>query len=440
MNDARKIKQGLTAMLRRFPWRIEVTDWTGDRYRLGGDEPHWYPHPLVVRFREAAPGLRLLAFDGRGFLEDFLAQRADLAGNLFLLTTIRDHLFMELTWGQTLRHLLHYIPFQSISRAKVNVKSHYDIPEDLTGAYLDQAYHSYSCALFAEPWRMDPEEALRAGTGRDDDWDSLERAQYRKFKDAVDFLKPSAGDTLLDIGCGYGGQLRVALECHPFGKASGWTCSSVQTRLGREYLAAEQPQERWAIHEGDYREDHRIYDHMTSTGMICHVGPRGLIPYVRWVNAHMRPGGRYMHHCMMHNDNIRGTQPRAIGVAFNHDYVWPGFHWFSLSEHVEALQTSGFLIDKLVDLSPHYAKTVFCWYLRLMRIRDRFIRRLGVAQFRTWQVYLAGGAESFRGIRNGVFRIYCTKGKHYYEPALDKEPIHTLGDLYTAGSEWGKGR
>jgi hypothetical protein len=87
---------------------------------------------------------------------------------------------MELTWGQTLRHLLHYLPFQSIPRAKVNVKTHYDIPEELTDAYLDGVYHSYSCALFEEPWRMDPEEGLRTGGGRDDDWDSLERAQHRK--------------------------------------------------------------------------------------------------------------------------------------------------------------------------------------------------------------------------------------------------------------------
>lgn len=436
MNDAKRIRHGLVSMLRRFPWRIEVADWTGDRYRLGGDEPHWFGAPLSVRFREAGPGLRLLAFDGRGFLEDFLAQRVDLEGNLFLLTAIRDHLFLQLDWRQTLRHLLHYLPFQTIPRAKANVKSHYDIPEELTGAYLDQAYHSYSCALFEEPWRMDPAEALRVGGGADDAWDSLERAQFRKFKDAADFLKPAPGDTMLDIGCGYGGQLRVALALHPFGKASGWTCSSVQTRLGREYLTSEQPPERWEIREGDYREDHGIYDHMTSTGMICHVGPRGLLPYVKWVHAHMRPGGRYLHHCMMHNEKVHGTQPRAIGVAFNHDYVWPGFHWFSLAEHVTALQETGFIIDKAVDLSPHYAKTVFCWYLRLLRIRDRFIHRLGVPTFRAWQVYLSGGAETFRGFRNGVFRLYCTKRKNYYAPERDKDPLPTLGELFTAKTRW----
>lgn len=421
-------------MLRRFPWRIDVADWTGDRYRLGGDEPHWFAAPLVVRLREAAPGLRLLDYDGRGFLEDFLRQKVDLEGNLFLLTAVRDHLFVQLTWWQTLLHLRHYLPFQDIRRAKVNVKSHYDIPEELTDAYLDAVYRSYSCALFEEPWRMDPAEAVRPGAGRDDRWDSLERAQHRKFADAVDFIRPSAGENLLDVGCGYGGQLRVALERHPFGRVAGWTCSNVQARKGRESLSAEYPPDRWEIHEGDYREERRVFDHVASTGMICHVGPRGLWPYVRWVRAHMRPGGRYIHHCMMHNERIHGDQSRAVGVSFNHDYVWPGFHWFSLSEHVDALQSLGFIVDKAVDLSPHYAKTVFCWYLRMMRIRDTFIRRCGVAQFRAWQVYLAGGAETFRGLRNSVYRLYCTRRPLYYDPSLDEDPIRTHGDLYTARS------
>ncbi len=391
MPEATKIRTSLIAMFRRFPWRVDVTDWEGARYALGGNEPHWFGDTLKVRFRAPGPARRILAMDGRGFLEDFLAEKVDLFDNLFLLTTIRDHFFIQLTFPQILRHALHYLPFQNIARARANVKSHYDIPEELLERYLDGVYQAYSCALFEDPWRMDHAEALRTGSGRDDDWDSLERAQYRKFKDAVDFLKPSPGETLLDIGCGYGGQLEVALDHHPFGRVSGWTHSSNQHAKALARLSRF-PAERSSVREGDYREDHSMYDHITSTGMICHVGPRGLIPYVRWVRDHIRPGGRYVHHCMMHNDKVYGTQLRAVGISFCHDYVWPGFHYFSLPDHIDALQTNGFQVDRAVDLSPHYAKTVFCWYLRFMRIRDRFIRLLGVPQFRAWQVYLAAGA------------------------------------------------
>jgi hypothetical protein len=49
---------------------------------------------------------------------------------------------------------------------------------------------------------------------------------------------------------------------------------------------------------------------------------------------------------------------------------------------------------------------------------------------------LAGGVETFRGVRNGVYRLYCTRGRHYYDPSIDKDPITTLGDLFTAKTRW----
>lgn len=432
MADAGKIKQQLIAMLQRFPWRIDVSDWSGNHYRLGGNEPHWFGRPLRVHFHQPAPAQALTRYDGQGFLEGFLSGQVDLLDNLFLLTAVRDHLFMQLTPWQTLRHLLFHQWFQTPRRSKINVKTHYDIPQELLDGYLDQIYMAYSCAIFDDPWNMDHREMLKPGTGREDDWDSLEKAQWRKFKNAVDFIKPAPGDTLLDIGCGYGGQLLVALEHQPFGKVTGWTHSNNQVQRGQEMLTTF-PREKWEMCEGDYREETRLFDHVTSTGMISHVGPRGLIPYVRWVHKHINPRGRYVHHAIMHHSQ-HGSQERAIGVAFNHDYVWPGFHWFSLGEHVRALEDNGFIIDKVVDLSPHYAKTTFAWYLRMMHHRPQFVARMGEPTFRAWQVYLAGGAESFRNFRNGVGRIYCTRRDHYFDPARDQNPVSGRGELFTGKS------
>ena len=66
-------------------------------------------------------------------------------------------------------------------------------------------------------------ELTTPGHGRRDTFDSLEKAQWRKFKDAVDFIDPRSGETLLDVGCGYGGQLAVALELYSFGQVVGCT-------------------------------------------------------------------------------------------------------------------------------------------------------------------------------------------------------------------------
>jgi cyclopropane fatty-acyl-phospholipid synthase-like methyltransferase len=54
---------------------------------------------------------------------------------------------------------------------------------------------------------------------------------------------------------------------------------------------------RWELHEDDYRQEYRVFDHITSTGMISHVGPRGLVPYVRETRRRIRKDGRYVRMC-----------------------------------------------------------------------------------------------------------------------------------------------
>ena len=172
-------------------------------------------------------GKHLLALDGLGFLDHFVDGDVNLHGNLYLLSDIRRYADLRLNLTRLLKQVFinGSIVVQNKVRASRNVKSHYDIPQAALDVYLDKVYKSYSCAIFDHPERLLPNELRREGTGEGDDFDSLERAQWRKFKDAADFIAPKDGETLLDIGCGYGGQLQVAIKEHPFGRVVGWTHS-----------------------------------------------------------------------------------------------------------------------------------------------------------------------------------------------------------------------
>lgn len=386
---------------------VVVTDWTGQSYSLGRKQPHWRGVPFEVELKTEASGRELLALNPLGFLERFVAGEADLRGNLYLLAVIRDDLNLSLPWWRLLPRMLvnRAFLFQDTKRAGINVQSHYDIPQEALNQYLDRVYLSYSCGMFEQPGDLKVPELLRTGQGEQDRFDSLEKAQWRKFLDAADFIAPEPGETLLDVGCGYGGQLLVALENHPFGKIVGWTHSHNQVVKGSEMLKAFDPG-RWELHEGDYREDDRVFDHVTSTGMISHVGPRGLVPYVRNVRKRIRTGGRYVHHSLMTPYTDRPLDS-AVGVAFNKKYVWPGFHWFSLGEHVQALEENGFEITRMTNLSLHYGKTTAAWYERMMASQDIMRRTLGEQTFRAWQIYLAPTSEAFRQGAVHVYRIYC---------------------------------
>ena len=284
--------------LRDLPWRVVISDWTGRTYVAGGPEAHWSGQDLRIRIKTEAAGKDILRLDGLRFLERFLEGDVDLDGNLYILTDLRKYSALRLKPWHLVGRVLKHVAFQSTARANVNVKSHYDIPQEALNVYLDGTYMSYSCGMFEDPDRLDIEELKRVGRGRQDDFDSLEKSMWRKFKDAADYIAPAAGETLLDVGCGYGGQLIVALESHPFGKVVGWTHSRNHVTEGSEMLARFD-RERWELNEGDYRNDARVYDHVTSTGMISHVGPRGLVPYVRQVRHRIKSGGRYLHHALM---------------------------------------------------------------------------------------------------------------------------------------------
>ena len=130
------------------------------------------------------------------------------------------------------------------------------------------------------------------------------------------------------------------------------------------------------------------------------------MPYVREVRRRIKRGGRYLHHALM-----RPYSPLpldlAVGPAFNKRYVWPGFHWFTVGQHVRALESNGFKILRARNLSDHYAKTTMAWYERMMAGEDAMRRLLGDPTLRAWRIYLAGGTSGLQNNGVQVQRIYC---------------------------------
>ena len=417
---ALKVRAFLDETLQAFPWRVRFRDWTGARYETGGEASHWSGHDgLDIEINPGA-GRDLLALDGMRFLERFLDREVEMAGNLYLLPELRNYVKLALKPWQIAQNRLRNLVFENPSRARASVKSHYDISEEAL-FYLDRVYRSYSCAMWEEPHVLARRQDLAVGRGASDDYDSLEKAQWRKFAHAADYLAPGPGERVLDVGCGYPGFLMTLMDRHPGAKVVGWTHSANQVREGLGMLEGYDAS-RYELHEGDYREDTRQYDHIHSTGMISHVGPpgpnSGLLNYVREVRRRIRTGGRYLHHALM----IAHTGSKlfdSIGPAFNRRYVWPGFYWYTLGQHVTTLEANGFQVLRVIDLTPHYAKTTWAWHERMCADRERFVRHAGDSTYRAWQVFLAGITGSFMIRQTHCYRLLC-QAVDTERPSLDR--------------------
>ncbi|MCP4284070.1 MAG: methyltransferase domain-containing protein [Gammaproteobacteria bacterium] len=402
-----KLQSTLSSSLANFPYEIRVKDYAGEHYTIGRRQEHWAKKPLLLSVKTADAARSVIDTDVLGTLDYFLKDEIDLQGNLYVLSDIQHiHVKAMLRPWRSFAQYIKNNTFQNIKRAAVNVKSHYDIPQEVINTYLDTRYQSYSCGIFEDPGQIKQDDLLNSGMGETDSFDSLEKAQWRKFKDAIDFISPAESDNMLDVGCGYGGQLQVALQAHRFNKIVGWTLSHNQAVKGNERLSRSFDPSRYELNEGDYRKDDRIYDHVMSTGMVSHVGPRGLVPYVRNIRKRITRGGRYLHHALMCSHSPYHLD-RFPGAAFNKKYVWPGFHWFTVAEHVRALEQNGFQIARLVNLSPHYAKTCTAWYERFCAHEQEILTHINLATYRAWQVYLAGAVGGFLNKKIHVYRIYC---------------------------------
>jgi len=417
------------AALERFPWPMEFEDWTGRTYKAGGNAEHWSGRgPMHVVLKTPAAGRDLLGLNAMRFLERWLDQDVDITGNHYLFPEIRNYVKLSLKPWQVIWNRLQSLVAQDPVRAGRSVRSHYDIPQEAL-YYLDRVYQSYSCGLWEAPYNMALEHALTVGKGEGDALDTLEKAQWRKFAHAADYLSPGPKDTVLDVGCGYPGFLQVTMDRFPTtGKIIGWTHSENQVREGVSMLAGYDPA-RYELNLGDYRRDNRVFDHIHSTGMICHVGPErrnsGLRNYVREVRRRIRTGGRYVHHCMMTPYTGKPLFDE-LGPAFNRKYVWPGFYYYTLGEHVSALEENGFHVVRVFNISPHYAKTTRAWYERLEQQRDRFVKHTNEATCRAWEAFLAGITGSYLNRHIHTTRIFAEAVDVEQPSVILSDPAQTV--------------
>jgi cyclopropane-fatty-acyl-phospholipid synthase len=277
---------------------------------------------------------------------------------------------------------------------KKNVHYHYDLSNEFYALFLDPEM-VYSCAYFTD-WNND-----------------LATAQHDKLDMICRKLRLQPGESLLDIGCGWG-----ALVCHAaryFGvRAHGVTLAEEQFAYARKKVARLGLADKVTLELRDHRAVQGSFDKIASIGMFEHVGEANHRAYFQSVNRLLKPGGLYLHHSIALRAPAyerfrrgRGRDRAAAGAIGR--YIFPGGELDHLGMSITNLELNGFEVHDVEAWREHYARTTRHWHDRLSANRAAAEREVGSEKTRLWIAYLAIVSIAFTQGTVGIFQTLASR-------------------------------
>lgn len=275
----------------------------------------------------------------------------------------------HLNWLRQLNQIQHWRRANSVGNSKRNIQEHYDLGNRFYSLWLDPSL-TYSSALFERPGQ------------------TLEEAQTAKYDRLCRQLRVKTGETVLEIGCGWGGFASHAVRnygCH----IHGITLSEEQLRFCQERAAREGWAAQARFELRDYRTLTETYDSIVSIEMMEAIGDEYLETFVTQVQRCLKPNGLFAAQFITCPDARHDAMRRNVDWIQKH--IFPGSLLLSLNRVNSVMQQSGTLwLHDLRDMGTHYARTLALWREAFQNQRES-VRALGFdeAFLRKWQYYLS---------------------------------------------------
>ncbi|MCH4160689.1 class I SAM-dependent methyltransferase [Bifidobacterium sp.] len=265
------------------------------------------------------------------------------------------------------------------------VSYHYDQSNDFYAMFLGPSM-TYTCACFPTA------DA------------TLEKAQDHKLNMVLDKLNLKEGDSLLDIGCGWG-SMEIAAAKRGI-RVIGVTLSQEQVDWGTEWIAREGLEDLAEVRLMDYRDvPESGFDGICSIGMMEHVGHKHYHAYFKEMLDKLRPGGMLLNHQITRCNSFQGK--RAGG--FIDRYIFPDGELASPGEIEVTINNVGFEVINQENLRQHYAITLKHWNENLQDRWDDAVKLVGEPKARLWGVYMAGSRFNFELNTIQIHQFLCIK-------------------------------
>ena len=262
----------------------------------------------------------------------------------------------------------------------------------LTGLDEEQVRDHYDRGDDFYGWFLGPRMIYTSGIISDiHKEESLEQLQDNKLGVVCEKIDLKRGDSLLDIGCGWGTLARYASTNYG-AHVTGVTLGKNQTAWGNNGLrkaGIEETQSR--ILCMDYRDIPAAaggYNKITCLEMAEHVGVKYFSTFLKQV------------HDMLDDDGVFFLQIAGIRKSWQYEdliwglfmnkYIFPGadastpLGWF-----VDKLEGAGFEVKGIDTIGVHYSATLWRWYRNWMANKDKVEAKYGTRWFRIWEFFLA---------------------------------------------------
>jgi cyclopropane-fatty-acyl-phospholipid synthase len=395
----------LAALTEGYGGNFAVRFWDGQTW-----EPKSGARPFTLLFKHpGAVRAMFWPFDRVGLGEAYIFDDFDIDGDIFAFTEWLRHI-VKLAEGRSLWAKLRLVralwklPNQKNerdrskagrptegdhSRAKDReaISYAYNLSNEFYNLFLDPTM-LYSCAYFGSPD------------------DTIENAQQRKLHYICRKLALKPGEKLLDFGCGWGALVIHAAK-HYGVHATGVTLAGEQAKWCERAIDQAGVRDRVKVIYSDYRDFQAPdqFDKVSSVGMSEHIGVKQLPVLFGKVFECLRPGGRYLHHCI----TLRPYTPYPRWTAFARKYCFPNGELQTILQIQDAAAGAGFEIRDVENLREHYVHTLESWVRRLEAKREEAVKLVGEVFYRVFRIYMAGATLGFKYGTYGLNQVLVSK-------------------------------
>ncbi|ABM11641.1 class I SAM-dependent methyltransferase [Mycolicibacterium austroafricanum] len=242
---------------------------------------------------------------------------------------------------------------------------------------------------------------------------TLDEAQIAKFDLALGKLNLEPGMTLLDVGCGWGGALRRAVEKYDV-NVIGITLSRKQFEYSKALMAGLDTERKAEVRLQGWEEFDEPVDRIVSIGAFeAFKAERYPLFFERAYDILPADGRMLLHTILAHtqkffrDNGIKLTISDLKFMRFIGTEIFPGGQLPAVEDIEKLAADSGFTLERAHLLRPHYARTLDMWAANLEANRQEATRITSPEVYERYMHYLTGCADFFRrGITNvGQFTL-----------------------------------